>query len=61
MGKTKLAPLFVHVQPLRAKQLTALSRQTRITRSALVREAVDLLLAKYGKLGRRPKKKVSRT
>lgn len=56
MGKTKLAPLFVHVVPIRARQLTALSRQTGISRSALVREAVDLLLVKYGKLGRRASK-----
>lgn len=50
MGKTKLAALFAHVEPERAAQLKELSEETRIPRSALVREAIDLLLEKYGKL-----------
>lgn len=49
-GKTKLAGLFAHIEPARAVQLKALSQETRIPRSALVREAIDLLLVKYGKL-----------
>lgn len=50
MGKTKLAALFAHIEPERAIQLRALSKETRIPRSALVREAIDMLLEKYGKL-----------
>jgi predicted DNA-binding protein len=50
MGKTKLAALFAHIEPERAVQLKELSEETRIPRSALVREAIDLLLEKYGKL-----------
>lgn len=50
MGKTKLAGLFAHIEPEKAAALKELSQETRIPRSALVREAINLLLAKYGKL-----------
>jgi hypothetical protein len=50
MGKTNLAALFAHIDPEKAIQLKALSDETRIPRSALVREAIDMLLVKYGKL-----------
>jgi len=53
MGKTKLTGILVHLQPEKAKALKALSLETRIPRSALVREAVDDLLAKHGKLKKR--------
>lgn len=59
MGKTKLAALFAHIEPEKAVQLKELSQETRIPRSALVREAIDLLLDKYGKLktaGRKSRK-----
>ncbi|HEX2242140.1 MAG TPA: ribbon-helix-helix domain-containing protein [Gammaproteobacteria bacterium] len=50
MGKTKLTGLFAHLEPEKAAALKELSLETRIPRSALVREAIDMLLAKYGKL-----------
>lgn len=50
MGKTKLTGLFAHLEPEKAAALKELSTETRIPRSALVREAVDMLLEKYGKL-----------
>jgi hypothetical protein len=38
----------IYLVPERARALKALSRVSRIPRAALMREAIDLLLAKYG-------------
>lgn len=50
MGKTKLKGVLIHLEPERADLLSALSAETRIARSVLIREGIDDLLVKYGKL-----------
>jgi hypothetical protein len=39
---------MIYLEPERAKALAALSKATRIPKAALLREAVELLLAKHG-------------
>lgn len=46
---TKNVPTIAYLAPSRAKARAELSKATRIPRAALIREAVDMLLAKYKK------------
>ncbi len=50
MGKTKLKAVLMHLKPEKAELLKELAAETRIPRSVLMREAIDDLLAKHGKL-----------
>ena len=50
MGTTKLTPKLMHLNPKKAAALAALAKETRILQSVLMREAIDDLLTKYGKL-----------
>jgi hypothetical protein len=53
MATRKRTIQSVSLDPVKAELLAVLSRETRIPRTALLREAVDDLLAKY--LRRAPK------
>jgi hypothetical protein len=53
---TKRTPQFMHLDPDKAKLLNELAAETRIPKSVLMREAVDDLLIKHGKL-KAPKRK----
>jgi predicted transcriptional regulator len=55
MGKTKLAGVLMNLMPERAALLSKLAQETRIPKSVLMREAIDDLLIKYGKLKSRKK------
>lgn len=57
MGKTKLIGKLIHLEPRKAALLKALSAETRVPQSALMREALDDLLEKYGRLKRRQARK----
>jgi hypothetical protein len=48
MGKTKLKQEAVYLVPEKHELLLALAKKTRISRSELLREAVDDLLKKHG-------------
>jgi predicted DNA-binding protein len=48
MAKTKMKAVLMYLEPRQQKALRALSTRTRVTASAYLREAVDMLLAKYG-------------
>jgi len=50
MGKTKLKQEAVYLVPDRHELLLELAKKTRISRSELLREAVDDLLKKHGVL-----------
>jgi Ribbon-helix-helix domain len=47
MTKTKRTSQSVALDPVKAELLAVLSKETRIPRAELLREAVDDLLAKY--------------
>lgn len=49
MGKTKQAQLTVYLDPEKAAEFEALVASTRIPKATLLRDAVDLLLAKHRK------------
>jgi predicted DNA-binding protein len=55
VGKTKLKTNSVYLLPEKHELLLELAKKTRISRSELLREAVDDLLKKHGvlKVGRR--------
>jgi hypothetical protein len=50
MGKTKLKQEAVYLLPDKHELLLELAKKTRISRSELLREAVDDLLKKHGVL-----------
>jgi hypothetical protein len=50
MGKTKLKQEAVYLMPDKHELLLELAKKTRISRSELLREAVDDLLKKHGVL-----------
>jgi Ribbon-helix-helix domain len=50
MGKTKLKQEAVYLVPDKHELLLELAKKTRISRSELLREAVDDLLKKHGVL-----------
>jgi hypothetical protein len=52
MATRKRASQSVSLDPVKAELLAVLSRETRIARSVLLREAVDDLLAKYLRLAK---------
>ena len=52
MAKQKRKTQSVALDPVKAELLALLSRETRIPRADLLREAVDDLLAKYLRLAR---------
>ena len=47
MGKTTKHQQALYLEPDRARQLDELTRQTRIPKAVLLREAVDDLLVKH--------------
>jgi predicted DNA-binding protein len=47
----------LYLEPEKAELLDALAADTRIPKAVLLREAVDDLLTKYGKLKKAPKPK----
>jgi predicted transcriptional regulator len=53
---TKRTPRLMHLDPDKAKLLDQLAAETRILRSVLIREAIDDLLIKHGKV-KRPRRK----
>ena len=57
---TKRTAVLMHLDPDRAELLKQLATETRIPRSVLMREAIDDLLKKYGKL-KIPKGKPEKT
>jgi predicted transcriptional regulator len=50
MGRTKLKQEAVYLMPDKHELLLELAKKTRISRSELLREAVDDLLKKHGVL-----------
>lgn len=50
MGKTKLASKLMLLEPAKAAMLADVAKESRILQSVLMREAIDDLLTKYGKL-----------
>lgn len=58
MTPRKLRAQSIYLEPDRAEILDALAAETRILKAVLLREAVDDLLTKYGKLKKptKPKK-----
>lgn len=48
---TKTVPALMYLAPDQMKKLNALAERTRIPRAVLVREAVDMVLAKYKRKG----------
>jgi hypothetical protein len=52
MATRKLVPQSIALEPVKAELLAVLSKETRIPRAALLREAVDDLLAKYLRLAK---------
>jgi predicted DNA-binding protein len=58
MTPRKLHTQSIYLEPDRAELLDALATETRIAKAVLLREAVDDLLMKYGKLKKtlKPKK-----
>lgn len=58
MTPRKLTAQSIYLEPERAELLDLLASETRILKAVLLREAVDDLLIKYGKLKRllKPKK-----
>ena len=58
MTPRKLQAQSIYLEPDRAELLDALAAETRIPKAVLLREAVDDLLTKYGKLKKalKPKK-----
>ena len=58
MTPRKLHAQPIYLEPERAELLDALAAETRIAKAVLLREAVDDLLTKYGKLKKalKPKK-----
>lgn len=55
MGKTKQTGVHMNLAPEKAVLLSKLAKETRIPKSVLMREAIDDLLIKYGKLKLRKK------
>jgi len=53
----KLHTQALYLDPEKAALLAALANETRIARAVLLREAVDDLLVKHGKLKKGPKPK----
>jgi predicted DNA-binding protein len=53
----KLTAQSIYLEPERAVLLDALASETRILKAVLLREAVDDLLMKYGKLKKATKPK----
>lgn len=49
---TKRTPQLMHLDPDRAKLLAELAAELRLPKSILMRQAVDDLLVKHGKLKR---------
>lgn len=58
MNPRRLNAQPLYLEPEKAEALNALATESRIPKAVLLREAVDDLLAKHGKLkkGPRPKK-----
>lgn len=54
---TKRKGILVHLDPDKAAELDKLAAETRILRSVYIREAIDDLLIKYGRI--KPKGKPS--
>lgn len=52
MATRKLKRQSISLEPVKAELLAVLSRETRVPRTALLREAVDDLLAKYLQLAK---------
>jgi predicted transcriptional regulator len=50
----KLCAQSIYLEPERAELLDLLASETRIVKAVLLREAVDDLLVKYGKLKKPP-------
>lgn len=50
MSPRKLRAQPIYLEPSKADQLDALSAETRIPKAVLLREAVDDLLKKHGKM-----------
>jgi hypothetical protein len=50
MGKTTRTPVLMHLDPDKAEALDELAAEARTMKSVLLRDAVDLLLARRGKL-----------
>jgi hypothetical protein len=50
MGKTTRTRETIYLDPEKYELLVALAAETRIPRAVLEREAIDLVLEKYGKL-----------
>lgn len=59
MGKTTRTRETVYLDPDKYELLVQLATETRIARAVLEREAIDLLLEKYGKL-KRPKRRTQK-
>jgi predicted DNA-binding protein len=57
MTPRKLQAQSIYLEPERAELLDALALHTRIPKAVLLREAVDDLLSKYGKLRKTTKQK----
>ena len=57
MPPRKLNSQSIYLEAERAELLDALASETRIPKAVLLREAVDDLLVKYGKLKKPPKPK----
>jgi predicted DNA-binding protein len=57
MAPRKLAIQSLYLMPERAELLDVLATDTRIPKAVLLREAVDDLLVKYGKLKKATKPK----
>lgn len=51
MGRTTQHVQNIYLAPEKAALLDRLAAETRIPKAALMREAIDDLLAKHGKLG----------
>jgi hypothetical protein len=56
MATSKRTTQSVSLDPVKAELLAVLARETRVPRAALLREAVDDLLAKYLRLAKKRSK-----
>jgi len=54
MGKTTRTPVLMHLDPDKAQALDELTTEAHTMKSVLLRDAVDLLLARRGKLAPGP-------
>lgn len=50
-GETKKIPSILSLEPRQVEQLELLHKETRIPKQVLLREAVDMMLAKYKRKG----------